>query len=106
MGAKGVLRNAGVESVGGQVTAAGDEHELIRRNYQMQKTGLAADRAVAVRNLEPRRSRHFKPDSTTVASTRMLDHESRRLPGKRFGVKSHAAAVNVCVLGRRGRPPR
>src|SRR5579859_189363 len=94
MGTEGVLRDAGVEGVGGQVVAAADEHELIRRNDQVQETGLGADRAVAVRHLEPCGRRDFEANPAAVASTRMLNHELAPLPraatftsGERVGVK-------------------
>src|SRR5260221_5032601 len=69
LGTERVLRDTGVEGVGGQIAAAGDEHKLVRRNDQMQEAKLAADRAVAVRHFEPRGRRHFEADSSAVAST-------------------------------------
>src|SRR5579872_1844381 len=46
--AKGMLRRAGVEAVGGKRILAADELELLRRHNQMQKAFFPADRAVAV----------------------------------------------------------
>jgi len=45
MCAKGVLRDTGVKVLGGQIAAAGDEHELIRRKDQMQRNRIMQTRS-------------------------------------------------------------
>ena len=47
-GAKSVLRDTGIESIGRQRILAADQLERFRRHDEMKKTFFAADRAIAL----------------------------------------------------------
>jgi hypothetical protein len=98
MRAKVVLRDAGVEGVGGQIVAAGYEHESIGGNDQMQIPRLAADRTVAIRYFEPRGCRHLEPDATTMTTTCVCNHSRDARVDRCF-------AISAYVLERQDRQP-
>ena len=72
---EGVFREAGVESVGGQVVPAANQDEAISWNDQMQIPRFAANGAIAVRYLEVGRCSDRKAHSTTVTASGMRDHD-------------------------------
>jgi len=47
MSAEGMLRDAGIEAVGGEIVMAAQQFELPRRDANMKDAFLGADRAVA-----------------------------------------------------------
>src|SRR5438477_6197743 len=68
MAAEGVLRDAGVESIGRQVVASADDLEVLGRNDQVQDALLRADRAVALaREIEVARHPEPHPPAMTAA---------------------------------------
>src|SRR5262245_31338878 len=76
-GAEKVFRGLSVECVGRQCFAAGQQLEAIRGYDQVQVAGLAADGAVAFRDLQVFWRYDFELHSAAVAPARVLDHERR-----------------------------
>ncbi len=90
MRAKVVLRDAGVEGVSGQIVAAGNEHESIGGNDQMQISRLGADRTVAVRYIQSRGRRHLEPDATTMTATSVCNHRRDARVDRSVSVSAYA----------------
>jgi hypothetical protein len=58
----------GVERIGGQGVGAADQFESIGGHDQMQVAGLAANGAVAIRDLDSGGGRHFESDPTAMTT--------------------------------------
>ena len=71
--AKGVLRDAGVEGVAGEIVVAGEQTELRLRHDEMQEAGLGTDRAVAVLRDDRLGRFHFEGDGAAVAAS-LIEH--------------------------------
>ena len=69
-----MLGDMGIEGVRRQRIAAADELETIGRHDQMQEPVLAADGAIAVRDLDISRGRHFEAYSTAMTAAGVCTH--------------------------------
>jgi hypothetical protein len=66
--AERVLRNLGVELIGGQVVLAADQLELLGWHYEVQEALLAAQRAIAIGDaVEVRCNAETHPAAVTTA---------------------------------------
>src|SRR5215469_982978 len=69
-----VLRRVGIESVRGKYIAAGKQLETIRGHDEVQVARFAANRAIALGELQPCRCEHFESDSPAVTASSMRNH--------------------------------